>query len=249
VNELAGLRIVVTRASHQAPQLAEPLVAAGAEVILLPMIAIAPPDHPEDLRAAAAEAGSYSWIVFTSSNAVHAFTAQLPVQPQSLDQTVVAAVGTGTAQTAAGYGYRVGSVPEEYVAESLLQSFEENLTNVRILIPRAASARDVIPTELRKRGANVRVVEAYRNIVPPEAATDAPRIFQEPLPDWVIFASSSAADNLIRIVGTAVMERVRIASIGPVTTATCKRYGLAPFVESAEHNVDGLVESLKQAQR
>lgn len=241
---LLGVRIVVTRAAHQAEELAKPLRELGAEAILLPTIGIAPPADPTPLREAAKCADEYDWIIFTSANAIRAFAAELPHSP-ALCKANVAAVGSATRELAEQHGFRVKLVPERYVAEALVQAFtKQDLNGQRILIPSAAVTRDIVPAELRKRGAQVDVVEAYRNVVPAQAAERAARAFHEPYPDWVTFASSSAVDNLVQLVGTASLRSVKIATIGPITSGTVRKHGLSVAVEAAVYTVAGLVEAI-----
>lgn len=241
---LEGVRIVVTRAAHQAEELAKPLRELGAEVILVPVIGIAPPGDPEPLRDAAMRPDEYDWIIFTSANAVHSFAAELPGSPADY-KVSVAAVGSATREAAERHGFNVRLIPQRYVAESLVDAFNaQELQGRRILIPSAAVTRDVIPAELRKRGAHVDVVEAYRNMAPPEAAERAANVFREPYPDWVTFASSSAVDNLVRLIGAAPLRSVRIATIGPVTSATVRKHGLAIKAEADPHTIAGLVKAI-----
>lgn len=240
---LAGVRIVVTRATHQAEELAGPLRDLGADVVLLPTIGIAPPENPVPLREAALHCNQYDWIIFTSVNAVEAFTAELP---QARDcQVRIATVGTSTAQAAERCGFTISLIPEKYIAESLVESFtQEDLKGRRILIPSAAVTRDVVPRELRKLGAQVDVVEAYRNILPPETTQKVTGIFREPYPDWVLFASSSAVENLVALIGPEPLRKVSIGTIGPATSQTVMKAGLAVTIEAAVHSVPGLVEAV-----
>ncbi len=241
---LDGVRVVVTRAAHQAEELAAPLRERGAETILLPMIAIAPPSDPEPLRRAAEHCDEYDWIVFTSANAVAAFRAQLPGSAREC-KARVAAIGTATRAAAEAEGFVVTIVPDRYVAESLIEAFEtEDLTGRRVLLPTAAVTRDVVPAALRARGAVVDIVEAYRNIVPPDAHERAWEIFRAPFPDWITFASSSAVDNLVGLIGTEPLAALSIASIGPVTSKTIRKHGLTVAVEPDIHSVAGLVDAL-----
>ncbi|MBV8897651.1 MAG: uroporphyrinogen-III synthase [Acidobacteriaceae bacterium] len=237
---LAGLRVVVTRTAHQAEELARPLRDHGASVILLPVIGIAPPADPEALRTAA-RSDAYQWIVFTSTNAVHAFAAerQRPVNAR------IATVGSATREAAEAHGYRVELVPERYIAESLLEALaNEDLAGARILIPSAAVTRDVVAPALRKRGARVDVVEAYRNILPPEAHEQARSIFQPPHPDWVTLASSSAVTNLVQLAGVDVLKHIKLATIGPATSETVRGCGLTVAAEGRVHTVEGLVDAI-----
>ena len=240
---LAGVRIVVTRAAHQIEELAGPLRALGADVILLPTIAIAPPKNLAPLRQAAAHCNQYDWIIFTSVNAVEAFAAELP--QASNCQARIATVGTATAQAAERCGFSVSLIPEKYIAESLVETFaQEDLKDRRILIPSAAVTRDIVPRELRKLGAQVDVVEAYRNVLPPETAQKAASIFCEPYPDWVLFASSSAVEHLVALVGKEPLRNVSIGTIGPATSQIVTKAGLTVATEAAVHSIPGLVEAI-----
>ncbi len=238
---------MVTRAAHQAEELATPLRALGAEVILLPVIGIAPPLNIEPLRRAAAHCNEYDWIIFTSANGLAAFVAELPRSPKAC-KARIATIGAATREAAEERGFQVSLTPEKYVAESLIEAFSgEDLKNRRILIPSAAVTRDVVPRELRKRGADVDVVEAYRNVIPPETAAKAAAIFREPYPDWVLFASSSAVDNLVNLIGVDRLRHTRIATIGPITSETVRKHGLSLATEAEAHTIESLVEALCQA--
>jgi uroporphyrinogen III methyltransferase/synthase len=186
----------------------------------------------------------YDWIIFTSANAINCFVAELTRAPAEC-RARVATVGAATRECAERQGFTVALTPENYVAESLVASFgSEMIKERRILIPSAAVTRDVVATELRRRGAQVHVVEAYRNAIPAEAAEQAGRIFRESLPDWVTFASSSAVNHLVELVGTAVLQQVKIASIGSVTSDTVSKHGLAVSAEARVASMDGLVEAI-----
>lgn len=210
-------------------------------MILLPVIGIAPPSDEEPLRRAARDCDSYDWIVFSSANAVEAFASQLAHSPRAR----IATVGAATREAAEARSLTVAVTPDRYIAEALVQALDvEDLRGKRILIPSAAVTRDVIAPALRERGASVDVVEAYRNVVPTEAATQAAVVFREPFPDWVTFASSSAVTNLVALLGLSPLQRVKIASIGPATSATIRQHGLMPTAEASEHSVMGLVKAV-----
>ncbi|MFL6465646.1 MAG: uroporphyrinogen-III synthase [Bryobacteraceae bacterium] len=240
---LAGVRIVVTRAAHQAEELAGPLRALGANILLLPTIGIGPPENSAPVREAASNCNQYDWIIFTSVNAVEMFAAEMP--QASHCGARVAAIGAATAQAAERCGFTVSLIPENYVGESLVEAFaEQDLHGRRILIPSAAVTRDVVPRELRKLGAHVEVVEAYRNVLPPETAQKAANIFREPYPDWVLFASSSAVENLLALTGPEPLQKVSIGTIGPVTSQTVIKSGLTVTTEATVHSIPGLVDAV-----
>lgn len=241
---LTGLRIVVTRSTHQAEELAAPLRALGAEVIALPAIAILPPRDTEALQRAAAEANRYDWIIFTSANGVEHFCSVLPDGGASI-RANIAAVGSATREAAVARGLAVAVMPERYVAESLLDALSAyKLAGKRVLLPRAAVARDVIPEELRSRGAYVNVVDAYRNGLPPEIEAAARSVFRPPFPHWVLFASTSAVDNIVGSVGADCLRHSRIASIGPVTSQAIRYAGLIVDAEAKPHTIKGLVAAV-----
>jgi uroporphyrinogen III methyltransferase/synthase len=241
MHPLNGLRIVVTRAVHQAEELAAPLREQGATVILLPVIGIGPPADPQPLAKAIANLKNYDWIIFTSVNGIRAFG-------KHECQAHIATVGAATREFAEKQGYVVSVTPETYVAEALVEALgAEKLEGRRVLIPSAAVTRDVVREELQRRGALVDQVEAYRNVMPPEAATLAGQIFREPWPDWITFASSSAVENFISLAPLEKLPRSKIASIGPVTSKTIRDHGLHVDVEAQPHKVTGLVNAIVHA--
>jgi uroporphyrinogen III methyltransferase/synthase len=243
---LFGQRIVVTRDARQAPELSAKLEELGAEAIFLPVIEIREPSSTRPLDEAISRLDSYDWLVFTSVNGVRHFTERLDVSSRDVRaiRAKVCAIGPATRATVESLHIKVDRMPAEYVAESLLEAFAgDDLTGLRILLPRAAAARDLVPLELSKRGAVVDVVEAYRTGVPANLAEHAARVFQRN-PDWVTFTSSSTATNLVEAIGADSLREVPLASIGPVTTATLRSLGLQPAVEAKTHTIDGLVEAM-----
>ena len=113
----------------------------------------------------------------------------------------------------------------------------------RILLPRAAVARDLVPAELARRGAQVDVVEAYRTVMPEGAAERARRCSRRK-PDWITFTSSSTVQNFVAVAGAGALEGVKVASIGPVTSATARRLGITVTAEAREFTIPGLVQAI-----
>jgi uroporphyrinogen-III synthase len=245
---LAGQRIVVTRAAHQAEELAAPLRQLGAEVILLPVIGIVAPADPLPLKAATAQLNEYDWVIFTSSNAVASIRQALGSNSWP-SKARIAAVGEATRQAVEELGWHVDVVPDRFVAESLIGSLpKEALRGRRILFPASAIARPAVPQALREMGATVDVVEAYRNVLPEGVESRAPEIFSgEPLPDWVTFASSSAVDNLVKLIGVEKLRGVKSASIGPITSASVLDHGLVVRAQPEEHTIPALVEAIRHS--
>jgi uroporphyrinogen III methyltransferase/synthase len=247
MSSLRGQRIVVTRAPHQAEQLAAPLRELGAEVILLPVIAIAPPSDPRPLQHAAEQIDDYDWIVFTSANAVAALAARIS-EKSAPPRARIAVIGTATRGAVEEIGWTADAMPSQFVAETLVDAMAaESLAGKRVLLPCAAVTREVIPRALSARGADVHVVEAYRNAPPQGVAEIARLVFStQPLPDWVTVTSSSAVENLVKFVGVDAMKELPIASIGPITSESVRKHGLSVAAEPAEHTIAGLIAAMAQ---
>lgn len=245
---LANKRILVTRAAHQAGKLSEGLRAAGAEPVEVPVLAIQPPASFDPLDAALRTVSTYDWLIFTSANAVHAVVERAAAcgivfggnQPQ------VAAVGKATADSARHAGFSVSVTPKEYVAESLIESLAA-ASGKRILLARAAIARDLIPDSLRAMGAIVDVVDAYRNAIPAEAPQQLRAALASRI-DAATFTSSSSVTHLAEVAHAAKIAfpfaGVKAISIGPITSATLRELGWPPAAEANPHDIPGLVAAV-----
>jgi uroporphyrinogen III methyltransferase/synthase len=243
---LSGRRIVVTRAREQADALSARLRELGADAIELPTIEIRPPSDPAPLERAIAELGTYDWLIFTSANGVRHFVSALDRSPadwRSL-RAKICAIGPATRAALEALHLKVDLMGAEYVAEGLVEAFAPyDLAGKRVLLPRVKVARDLVPVELAKRGAEVDVVEAYQTAMPAEAEARGWAIFSaQHKPDWVTVTSSSTARNLVSAVGKEALAGVRIASIGPVTSRTVRDLGLEVAAEAKPYTVDALVE-------
>lgn len=239
---LFGKTIVVTRAREQAGALAARLGELGAHVVEIPTIEIAPPADWKPLDTALARLESFDWLIFTSANGVRFFTQRLDASARDLRalRARLCAIGPATAAALAALHLKIDLMPEEYVAESVVKAFEKiPLEGARLLLPRAAVARDLIPVELEKRGARVTVVEAYRTV--PARHTQWPEGFR---PDWIAFTSSSTVENFHSLFGLKCLDGVRVASIGPITSATARRLGIQVTAEPADHTIAGLVQAI-----
>ena len=243
---LFGQRVVVTRAREQAGMLSATLRELGAEVIELPTIRIEPASDYAPLDHAIANLREYDWLIFTSVNGVRYFLDRL--DKSSFDtraiRSRICAIGPATRDAVERIHLKVDVTAQEYVAEGLLAALDEfAFLGSRVLIPRAAEARDILPRQLGRRGARVDVVEAYRTVVP-ENLADKFRALTMRKPDWVTFTSSSTAKNLISAVGADALDGIRTASIGPVTSATLRDNGVAVTVEASVFTVPGLVAGI-----
>lgn len=247
---LAGRRILVTRGATQAPTLSEGLRALGANPVEVPVLDIRPPASYEPLDAALRTLASYDWLILTSANAARAISEralQLHIKLNKHASLMVAAVGPATAREASESGLAVSLMPETYVAEGMIDLLQQRAHGRRVLIVRAAVARDVIPKALREVGATVDVVEAYRNILPDAAPAQLRIAVADPI-DAATFTSSSSVTNLAEAAGLAGMDfpliGVPAISIGPITSQSLREVGWSPAAEANPHDISGLIAAV-----
>jgi uroporphyrinogen III methyltransferase/synthase len=252
---LLGRRVVVTRPRAQAGELAAVLEDAGADVVLFPTIAIAPGPDPVALDRAVAAAGTYDWIVFTSVNGVRVFFERLAALARDVRELAgarIAAIGPETAAELERHLVRPALVPVEYRAEGLLAALDEAaLRGRRVLLPRAAGAREILPDELRARGALVDEVIAYAAVPPPDLDVDGMRAaLAAGEIDAITFTSSSTVRNFAALVGAATladlgrMARPLVACIGPITADTAREVGLRVDVMPERYTASALAVAL-----
>jgi len=251
VKRLHRLRVLVGRARHQAGVLSAQLRAEGATVIEIPFIEIRKPRSFKPLDAALQRLDEYDWLILTSVNGVDALwerMARLGLETRNLTRLRVAAIGPATKQAIEQGGMKVSVVPKEYVAESVVRSLRHRIRGKRVLLVRAKVARDVIPRELRKAGAEVDVVEAYQTVVPQSSRTRLRRLLKNARlrPHLVTFTSSSTVRNFVELLGGAHadLEGIRMGSIGPITSATLRELGLPVDVQASEFTIPGLVDAI-----
>jgi len=245
---LFGTRIANTRAGAQAAELRGRLESLGAEVVDVPVISIQPAVDAGPLDTAIAGLAEYDWLIFTSANGVRSFVERLDGSRFDLRavRARICAIGPATRRAVEDLHLKVDLMPAEYVAEALVAAFTgEDLRGKRVLLPRAAVARDVIPVELTRLGAQVDVVEAYRNVAPEGAVARVREVFGgRRRPAWITFTSSSTVNNFVEIAGVGALDGVRTASIGPVTSATMRAHGIEPDAEAREFTINGLIAAI-----
>jgi uroporphyrinogen-III synthase len=257
---LAGVRILVGRARHQAGALSSRLSALGADVIEIPFIEIRKPRSFKPLDSALANLGIYDWLILTSVNGVGAIwerMKKLHLTKKHLGHLKVAAIGPATKKAIEKHKVKVSVVPEEYIAESVVKSLRKHVSGKRVLLARAKVARDVIPRELLKLGAKVNVVEAYETVIPTSSRKRLRKLLEDPKrrPHVITFTSSSTVRNFIALLrqemwrGRLRPRSLRIndtqfASIGPVTSATLREFGLPVGIEARQYTIPGLVKAI-----
>ena len=271
---LTEIRVLVGRARHQAGALSAELRKRGAEVIEIPFIEIRKPKSFRPLDAALKSLGTYDWLILTSVNGVEAMWERGehlrllrpwksgPSGPRSeakhngalAPALRIAAIGPATKKAIEQRGVKVDVVPKEYVAESVVKSLRSKVKGKRVLLVRAKVARDVIPTELRKAGAHVDVVEAYQMVVPQSSRAGLRALLKNrgKRPHVVTFTSSSTVKNFVKLLGAGKRSRntvseILMASIGPVTSATLRECDLPVDISAREFTIPGLVSAIVRA--
>jgi len=241
---LHGEVVAVTRARTQASALAARLRELGAEVVETPAIRIEPRPLEGELLDAISRVGEYALVCLTSPNGVRLLfdaLAQTGRDARALAAATVAAIGPGTAAELERRGVRADVVPEQAVAEALVEALEAVPVEGRpVLVGRAAEARDVLPDALRARGAEVDDVALYDTLAEPLSRAQLDALARS---TYVTFTSSSTVRFLVES-GGVVPESSRIVSIGPITSVTAREHGLPVHVEAERHDVDGLVQAL-----
>jgi len=251
---LHGQVIVVTRMVDQAASLSGSLQAAGAEVIEAPTIELAEVEDPSTIDQALQRLPQYAWIVLTSVNGVDGLFKRLHglnLDARALAGIKVAAIGSATAQRLREYGIRPDLLPEEAVGESMADALvRKGVNGQRILLPRADIAREQLPATLRQAGAQCDDLPVYRTVCPVSLPAQFLTRLDAGQVDWITLTSPSSFVNLLALLGEArkeALRRVKLASIGPVTTKAVRQAGFEVAVEAEPHDVPGLVAAIRRA--
>jgi len=259
----AGCRVLVSRAKKQAGALTSALRDLGFQVVEIPFIEIRKPRSYKPFDAALGNFSHYEWLILTSVNGVEAMfdrMAKKKLDASSLAHLKIAAIGPATKAAIEKHGLKVALMPREYVAESVVTSLDRRVKEKRVLLVRAKVARDVIPRELRRAGAQVDVVEAYETVVPQSSKRRLRAVLSgKRKPQAITFTSSSTVKNFVALLGLraarAALKRpaphhgVHTASIGPVTSATLRAFGLPVDIEAQEYTIPGLVRAFVNFRR
>ncbi|MDP2743553.1 MAG: uroporphyrinogen-III C-methyltransferase [Dehalococcoidia bacterium] len=247
---LFGRRILVTRSRQQASTLCRLLSQQGAEPLEVPAIAIEPADE-KGLAQAIARLESYTWLVFTSINAVEALFTALSRQQRdvrALRGLKLCAIGPATAAGLENHGLKADYVPAEYTTKAILGGLKEKARGERVLLVRAEGVSDEMVTGLSRAGVQTDQVAAYRTVSASEGAARVKRLLEEGEIDMVTFTSSSTVRGLAGLLGggpgLSGLKGVKVACIGPVTAATARELGLKVDVMAREHTMPGLVRAI-----
>jgi uroporphyrinogen-III synthase len=245
---LTGKRILVTRTRQQSSDLAARLTAMGAVPILIPTIEIVPPESYAPLNEALEQLDTFDWLLFTSANAIDVFAQR---RIPGLIPKRVAVIGPATAKAAQANGLHVDLIPPRYVAESFADALGPEVAGCRVLLIRAAEARDVLPEALINAGASVTIAPAYRNQVPATSISLIREVFKssEHYPAVVTLTSASTARSffaLLNAAGLALPPGIALASIGPITSEAVRDLGYEPAIEATEATVLALIDAVEK---
>ncbi len=250
---LKGKTVLVTRAATQASEFTQMLRDRGARVLELPTLEIVPPSSWQDLDLAIASLADFNWLILTSSNGVESFFARLAVAGQdsrALAGLKIAVVGQKTAQALQQYGISPDFIPPDFIADALIGHFPGSPAGQKILCPRVESGgREVLMRELTNLGAEVVEVAAYQSQCPIDIDPAALRALQQERIDIITFASSKTVTYFCQLIGDKLpsgwQDRLRIASIGPQTSETCRSLLGKVDVEATEYTLPGLIAALE----
>lgn len=252
---LAGCSFLVTRAASQASQFCQQLTDLGAWVLEMPTLEIVPPSSWEPLDRALGEIHQFDWLILTSANAVDSVAQRCQehhITPEKMQSLKIGVVGQKTADRLADLAWPVTFMPDEYVADALVQQFPDPLAGCRLLFPRVETGgRDVLVKAFQTAGAIVEEVPAYESACPRHVPTPVLTAIQTQQIQWVTFASSKTVVHFCQLLHTSLgqhwltyLDSVKIASIGPQTSKTCQSQLGRVDVEANPYTLDGLITAL-----
>lgn len=249
---LFGKRVLITRARSQASVFAEKVEALGGEPWEFPAIEIVDPEDFSPLDSAIAEIESFDWLVLTSVNGVQSFMKRLKhlrKDIRKLSNIKIVAIGPKTRDEIEKYGIFCEFMPEEFVAEAIIEIFKtRDVKGKRVLLPRADIARKILPETLKSMGADVCEATAYRTVEGSGNSDELIKMLEDKKIHVLTFTSSSTVKNFVRKLGnrsvTDLPDNAVVACIGPITSATARDMGFRVDVEASEYTIDGLVEAI-----
>ena len=260
---LSGKTVLITRSVGQSSQFTQMIIAAGANAIEMPALEIGPPSSWEALDNALANLSEFDWLILTSSNGINYFFERLMAlekDARELANLKIAVVGEKTAQILKNHSLKPDFIPPNFIADSLIEHFPEQLAGKKVLFPRVESGgREDLVREFRNQGAEVTEVAAYQSCCPSEIPPSAEFALQGGNIDVITFASSKTvkffnqlaekifselSENNQPSVVSNYLEGVCIASIGPQTSKACHKYFARVDVEASEYTLEGLTQAI-----
>jgi len=253
--------ILIASSTKVSSKLSRGLKDLGGQVTIFPVISIRVIQNNRDLDDSIAKLDRYDWIIFTSAHGVEFYLKYLErrgLSGQDLTRCNICAVGPSTAERLADHGIAVNLIPEDYLAEGVLDALgercggEAGLAGLRILIPRAKRARNLLPRELTRAGAHVDTVPCYETVLPELTGQERRSILRK-RPDLIVFTSSSTVSNFMKLSGPKDGKRLllntAVAALGPITAATAASHGkqveIVPAKSTTAHLIEAILEYFK----
>ena len=253
-SSLSGKRVVITRVVAQSGALARELWARGATPVSLPLVSFAEPEDPAPLDNAIAKIRQFDWLILTSAQAVRAIVQraadlQLPLAGTSRNLRV-ACVGPVTAESARKANLRVTYVAATHSGVALANELGSRLREAKVLLPRSDRANPDLPTALRRYGAQVTEVTAYRTLRPRETDQDGLKKVADGQTDAILFFSPSAVQHFSELVGAEKMRSIQgmlaITAVGPVTANALREAGVSRVVVADDTTAVSVIEALEK---
>lgn len=248
---LFGKRVLVTRARSQASVFSEKIEALGGEPWESPTIEITDPDDYTPMDDAIREIHSYDWLILTSVNGVKFFMNRmryLRKDIRELSHIKIVAIGPKTREEIENYGIFCEFMPEEFVAEAILEVLKgQDVKGKRFLLPRADIARKILPETLSIMGAEVNEVVAYKTVEGLGDKAELIKMLEDKKIHILTFTSSSTVKNFVKKLGQeqlGLIKDIPVACIGPITAKTAKDLGLQVDIEAKEYTIDGLIQEI-----
>ena len=244
------MRVLITRPREQTDDFAQALIHLGAEPVFFPTTQIAPVQDPGLLDQALQNLSPYTWLIFTSTNAVRALWERLVHLGIELPTGLrIAAVGPKTARSLVQRGIPPHFIPEEFTAEAILPGLGD-LRGKRVLLPLADLAHDTLPRAIEAAGGTAHVLTAYHTRPadpdPEEIAALHTGV------DVLTFTSGSTVVNFVALVKRAGLDPFHlpgnplVACIGPKTAGVAREVGFQVDMVAEEYTVEGLVQALSK---
>ena len=257
---LAGKKVIITRSHESSSQFKFQLQEAGADVITLPLLEILPPSSWERLDGAIQEISSFDWLVLTSANGVKFFMERLHDLGKDiriLNNIKIAVVGKKTADYLKKFYLKPNFIPSDFIADSLVENFPEDINGKKILFPRVETGgRDILLKEFIKKGASITEVPAYQSICPKNIDNEIWKILKNEQVDIITFTSSKIVKHFYHLFKNifpdsveekkilSKLDNVYLACIGPQTSKTCNDLFGRVDVEAKEYTLEGLTNQL-----
>ena len=250
---LFGKRVLITRPRHQSRDFRRALELLGATAVSFPTVEVREPDSWEKLDRALETIDGYDWLIFTSVNGVkYFFQRYFRHHPdiRQLKGVRIAAIGPATRRAVLDFKLAVDTLPSDYQAEGLVESLRGKVVKgMRVLLPRARVAREVLPLQLQRQGARVEVAEAYQTGPPDNARSEWAQVIDGAPPDMVVFTSSSTVANLAGLIRprslAETLQGVAVACIGPITAGTARESGLRVDLVPEKYTTASLIEAME----